>query len=235
MASSQAPEATHVRSLIANTEEVFRLFKIHEELSGTGPGRRHKLEILNKSGVVLLVACWEAFVEDLAVAAFDTLLASGSDHTVFPTKVLTMASKPLRDSDDERVVWQLAGSGWKATLQNHRAAVLKRMVGDLNTPRPAQVDQLFEELIGLRSMSSHWHWRGITVTQAKTRLDRLITTRGDIAHRVKASRSVLKQDVNNGALFISRLAAKSSNAVRQHVYDRIKVIPWERVRYKTTG
>jgi hypothetical protein len=225
----------HVVDLISNTEEVFRLFGIHEELSGTGPGRRHKLEILNKSGVVLLVACWEAFVEDLATAAFDVMLAKATSHTVFPSKVLAMAAKPLRESNDEREVWRLADAGWKTVLQNHRASVIKRLVGDLNTPRPTQVDSLFEELIGLRKISTLWHWHGTTATQAAARLNRMVTVRGDIAHRVKASAAVRKQDVNNGALFISRLAAKSSNAVRQHLFDRLGQYPWTRVSYKSVG
>jgi len=67
--------------------------EIHEGLSGSGPGRRHNLEILNRSALVLLVACLEAFVEDLASHAFDWMLANASEATLIPGRVLTLASK----------------------------------------------------------------------------------------------------------------------------------------------
>jgi hypothetical protein len=49
----------HVRLLVSNVVEVESLLKIHRKLTGPGPGRRH-VEVLNKSGIVVLVACWEA-------------------------------------------------------------------------------------------------------------------------------------------------------------------------------
>jgi hypothetical protein len=54
--------------------EVRRLLQIHGQLGGTGPGRRWGSEVLNKSAVVLLVACWEAYLEDLVTHAFDESL-----------------------------------------------------------------------------------------------------------------------------------------------------------------
>lgn len=51
------------------------------------------MAILNKSGIVLAVSCWEAFVEDLASHAFNWLLEHAKAPTVFPRKVLTLASR----------------------------------------------------------------------------------------------------------------------------------------------
>ncbi len=150
---------THVANLNSNTYEVLRLVAIHEEISGTRPGRRHDIVVLNKSGVVLLVACWEAYVEDLATSAFDTMLAAATTHSVFPSKVLTAASREVRSSNDERRVWELAGTGWQVILQAHRDKILKRFAGALNTPKPEQIDALFEDLLGITRLSDCW--RGI--------------------------------------------------------------------------
>jgi len=77
-----------IENMISNVSEVDRLVAIHNELTGGGPGRRFDVAILNKSGIVLLVACWEAYVEDLAADALDFMIQNAEDHTAFPTTVL---------------------------------------------------------------------------------------------------------------------------------------------------
>lgn len=214
-----------------------RLAEIHEEISGTGPGRRAKydVEILNKSGIVLLVATWEAYVEDLATAAFDALFAAATTHDVFPAKVLTLAARELRSAADERRLWELAGTGWQAVLLRHRQTVLDRYVGTLNTPKPEQVDGLFAELIGLVDLSSHWRWTKTTADQARKRLTELVELRGDIAHRVKTTRKVTKAEVVRARDFTSRLAAVSSNQVRRHAHGLVGKFPWGSVQFEGTA
>src|ERR1700687_2367308 len=107
------PKPEHYVQLLANLDEVCDLVSIHVALTGAGPGRRGKVKVLNKSGIVLLVACWEAFVEDLATAAFDFLLAKAPGPRVFPSRVLVSAGKSLRESSDDRAIWALAESGWR--------------------------------------------------------------------------------------------------------------------------
>src|SRR6185295_1786413 len=107
----------HLEGLTSNGNEVLRLVTIHETMSGKKPGRRHDVEILNKSAVVLLVACWEAFVEDMATNAFGHLLDKATSPTLIPNKVLAGASRDLRQSQDETALWTLAGDGWKGHLK----------------------------------------------------------------------------------------------------------------------
>lgn len=104
-------------------------------------------------------------------------------------------------------------------------------VGKLNTPKPDNVDELFKKLVGVKSLSSSWSWKGTSPTGAKTRLENLVALRGEIAHRVKAAQSVKKKLVLESGRFISRLAACSSNEVRRHVHGRTGTFPWIEVRY----
>jgi hypothetical protein len=223
----------HVKTFVSNVEEVGKLREIHTELTGRGPGRRH-VEVLNKSGIVLMIACWEAYVEDLAVAAFDSLMSRATDHKVIPANVLVSAAKPLRVDPNESKVWELAGDGWKAVVKRHRVEVLERYVGKLNTPKPGNVDELFKKLVGLDLLSSCWGWKGTSVASARSRLERLVELRGQIAHRVKATSSVKKQHVWNCSEFLCRLAACSSNHVRQHLHSRTSAFPWRSVGYRGT-
>src|ERR1035438_1961739 len=102
MSTTPAKRPLYLSTFASNIAEVRRLVAIHERLTGKGPGRRVDVETLNKSGIVLLVACWEAFVEDLADAAFEFLLTNASEHSVFPASVLAGASEPLRIDKDAR-------------------------------------------------------------------------------------------------------------------------------------
>jgi HEPN superfamily RiboL-PSP-like protein len=223
----------HVRNLVSNGDEIYGLIKAHAALTGVGPGRR-RMEVLNKSGIVLLVATWEAYIEDLATAAFSALMTAATKPSVFPKTVLVGASKPLRADLDESKVWELCGDGWKSVLENHRTQILEKHVGKLNTPKPANINELFEKLIGLKNMNSCWGWKGTSVASAGKRLENLVQLRGEIAHRVKASSSVKKAHVLKSSEFISRLAACSSNHVRSHIHSLTGINPWVQVTYRGT-
>lgn len=220
----------HVNALINNLEEVDRLVDIHSQITKTGPGRRHDVEVLNKSGIVLLVACWEAYVEDLSEAVLDHMLSAGKGHSVFPDSVLERVSSAYSG----KKAFELAGDGWKKALQDHKKGVLAKTVGALNTPKTAQVNDLFEKTVGLKSISSSWNWSGRTVSQSTKALDDLVSLRGSIAHRVSASKSVQLKTVRDARELIGRLAAKSHNRARAHLITTIGSAPWAMVKFGKT-
>lgn len=220
----------HVQNFRQNIAEVQGLLDIHVQVSGDAPGRRSGVEVLNKSGIVLLVACWEAYVEDLAIAAFDFMLANATTHTVFPDGVLTLASSNLKKSQDDRVVWGLAGDGWINILQNHKQKTVEKYVANFNTPRAKNIDDLFANLIGLTQLSSNWSWSHMTVENAQQKLSDLIILRGSIAHRVATSQKIYKGTVTDYGTTVNRLAVISSNQVREYIHLRTSHFPW--IEYK---
>lgn len=221
----------HVTQFLENIADVDRLLTIHMELGGAGPGRKRNVEVLNKSAIVLLVACWEAFVEDLASLALDFMIDNAKDHTVFPKSVLDrVASKNSGPNS-----WALAGDGWKKALRDNYTEILAKTAGVLNTPRAHQVDDLFCKSTGLQSVSACWYWKGRPKGKAVIALDELVLLRGSIAHRVTHSESVYKKDVVAASHLVNHLAAKTSNAVRAHVHASVGKYPWEHVTYKGIG
>ena len=221
MADGDNPQ--HMANFISNVKEVDRLLEIHTRATSPGPGRKHAVEILNKSGIVLLVACWEAFVEDLASNALEVLIEKSKDHSVLPDEVLERIGSKLQGKN----AWLLAGDGWKAACVNHLKDVLAKTTGSLNTPKAPQVDEIFEKVLGLKEMSKRWSWKGRTAAGSKRDLAALVGLRGSIAHRVKATRHVRKKDVIDARDFISRLAVKSHNAVTSHLEERLNMKPWQ--------
>jgi hypothetical protein len=225
------PGAPHVDSLVANLKEVRRLVEIHGAVAGVTRGGKHNVEVLNKSAIVLLVACWESFVEDLAEVAFALLLRRAKEPSAFPSKVLTLASKRLRSDNDERRVWELAGDGWKTVLRQYQGRVLQRYMGTLNTPKPDKIDDLFRDLLGIPAVSRSWSWHLCRPAKARARLNRLVTLRGAISHRVTAPRAVQKRDVVAAIALVERLATTTHNAVDRALKARLGFNPWGPVEY----
>jgi hypothetical protein len=223
--------ADPIQNLETNIRAVKRLLEIHTGLAGDTPGRKHNVEVLHKSAIVLLVACWEAFIEDLASAAFEAMLKHAPDHTTFTDDVLTHASRKLKAAQDNRDVWRLAGGGWKNVLTEHKVDLFKEYIGKLNTPKPKQIDGLFAALIGVVSVSASWQWHKTTADKAIQKLTALVELRGSIAHRVATSKAVHKKAVSDYVDFIYRLAVISSNRVTAFVFTRTKQRQWPHYRY----
>lgn len=220
MATTEHPD--HFENLISNMKEVDRLSEIHSEITTPGPGRKYAVEILHKSGIVLLVACWEAFVEDLAKTALLYMIENAKDHKAFPDNVLERISS----NHQGKKAWALAGDGWKKVLVDNYEGVLAKTTGKLNTPKTEQVDELFLKTIGLDSISLKWSWSGRSSDKSQQELDDLVTLRGSIAHRVSSATAVHNRHVENSRNFIARLSVKSHNAVNAYINSRIKSTPW---------
>ena len=227
------PLPAHLVNLVGNIKEVRRLIDIHERISGKAAGRRYALEVLNKSAVVLLVACWENFVEELARAAFTALLKQAAQPDVFPKKVLALASRDIKAEKDDASVWKLAGNGWRAVLEAHAGEVLKRHLGPFHAPDSENIASMFQKLVGITDIRNLWHWTGMTRARAVNKLDRLVALRHAIAHKVKAPASVRKVTVVDFTAFILRLAGVTNNAVSMHIRVRTTDFPWG--LFKWTG
>jgi len=224
----------HFISLQDNFDEINRLLEIHTEIAGSGPGYKHNVQVLNKSAVVLLLACWEAYIEDLAENCFNLMLSKANVPHVFPNHVLATAAKEVRKHDID--VWLIANAGWKDVLKSHKEKVLENYVirGAFNTPNPDKIDHLFANLLGMPPLSRTWYWSGMSVVKSKEKLNKLIELRGNIVHRVQTSKNVTKFDVSDNKEFILRLAVISNNRAIRYLKEKIGQRPWRTMRYKKT-
>ena len=161
--------APHMVSFDQNLTEVDRLVEIHTAISGGGPGYKHNVQVINKACLVLLVSCWEAYIEELAKNSFNVMLANAKSPMTFPTHVLDLAAKEIKK--DNNVLWSLHGDGWKDVLQNHREMILTKYTegSSFNTPSPKNIDKLFSELIGLTSITGNWYWPKMKAEKARER------------------------------------------------------------------
>lgn len=209
-----------------NREDIEQLWAIHEEVAGQGAGRKHGVDVLNRAAIFFITACWESFVEDLATQSFDFLLANVPNAQAVPIKVRDFATRPVFEQKDSRKVWDLADTGWRQLLIAHKAATLERWIGTLNTPKSGQVNKLFDELLGIPSISSHWHWQGMPAAQAATKLDEYITIRGNIAHRTEHDETVYRDWTADYLGHVRSLVSKTESATAAQLLAATGKQPW---------
>ena len=220
-----SPFPVHIERLTDHFRDVRALVRIHELTAGSGPGYKHNVEVLNKSAIVLIVACWEAYVEDLAFCAFDRLLSEISDPKKWPKNVFMLATKEIAKSGAPTRLLELTGDGWVSLLKRHRDL----LINNLHTPSPKAVDDLFNNLIGLPTLSSAWKWQRRSDESAKKKLLSLLDLRHSIVHKSVAPQKVFKWNVVESIDLINRLALTSSNKVNEYLSTRFDFKPWLRV------
>ncbi|MEN5041107.1 HEPN domain-containing protein [Stenotrophomonas sp. TWI1149] len=202
-----------------NLKDVENLLALHATVGGAGPGRRHGLEVLNKSAIVLLTSFWEAYCEDIAAEGLEFIVTNSKDADSLPKEIKKIIAKRLKSDANELAIWSISDDKWRQYLRDHMAGLKEARDRKLNTPKWRNIDELFESAIGLSNVSSKWIWsKKLTVEKARAKLDEFVELRGEIAHRGKAKTSVSKVQVQNFLAFVKHAAAKTGGAVNQHVF-----------------
>lgn len=213
-------------AFVENSKDIAELWSIHQEIAGQGAGRKYGVEVLNRSAVVFITACWESYVEDLAAEAFDFLLAQSPTSKAIPTKVKALATKSIWDQKDATKVWDIADEGWRALLQTHKSTTLQHWLGPFNTPKTAQVNTLYTELLGLKKLSLKWYWKGMSAANAESKLDDFIQVRGDIAHRLNPGKAVQKNLGTNYHEHVKKIVDCCEKEIQSHLLSITGKAPW---------
>jgi hypothetical protein len=133
---------------------VDQLATIHAKL-GSSPGRRHNQEALYRAGVVMTVAAWESFVEDLLNESF-LALSPGAGAAIGAMST-----------------WRLASAAAMAATKK------------FNTPNAKNVAELFQEHLDVDVASTwavSTLTSSYTVEAARTRVNSWLDIRHKIAH-----------------------------------------------------
>ena len=150
--------------------EVTKLVESHQSLSGKTLGRRN-LHHITSSGVVMLFASWELYVEELASEIADHLLQRAEIPDSLPKRVRQQIVKALDDDKNELVALKLAGEGWKEVYTKH----LKNKIDYFNSPKSKNIDELYSTLLGWENPSEIW---GVNANK----IDKFVKLRHAITH-----------------------------------------------------
>jgi RiboL-PSP-HEPN len=200
-----------------NCEDVDRLLDIHQSIAGDRPGRKYQVEVLNKASIVLLTAFWEAYCEDVAAEALKFIVDHATDATALPKELRKQVAKELAGDKDDLAVWKLSGDGWRPVLEQRLTDLQAERNRKLNTPKTAQIDDLFLRALGIPKISRHWFWSRMPADAASSKLDKYVELRGSIAHRGAASSTVRKGQVTDYYKLVKRLVARTGGRVNTEV------------------
>lgn len=128
--------------------DVDRLIESHGQLNHQGMGRRG-LGHITRSGVLMLCAAWELYLEELLIESARIIVARAASPADLPKKVQKEIAKAVRTSKHELKPLDLAGEGWRDVYVNHATARIQ----SLNTPKSSNVDTLFHLLVGVPDLS----------------------------------------------------------------------------------
>jgi RiboL-PSP-HEPN len=198
--------------------QVERLLTIHKTLGGSGPGRRHNLEVLNKSAVVLTCAYWEAFIEDLAAEALEHLAEHSSSAQDVPQELQLSIAPELERQKHQLAMWQLADAQWRKLLRERADRITGVTDRSLSNPTSGKVDEFLSSQAGIVKVTDSWRWSSTTANAARRRLDEFVDLRNQIAHRGgPTDKVVLRRGAEKGLRLISRLTNACIMAVDQQL------------------
>jgi hypothetical protein len=196
-----------------NCQDIERLLEIHTDLGGDKRGRRRRLEVLNKSAVILLCAYWEAYCEDIAAEGLAHLVQHARDADSLPKELRKKVAADLKAEKNDLAVWDLSGDRWRKVLTDRLARLQEERNRRLNTPRSDRIDELFENALGISRISTDWRWPRLPAEKSRRKLDEFVTLRGDIAHRGTAATSVKKRQVEEAVEHLRRLVGRTGRRV----------------------
>lgn len=198
-------------------DDVDRIIQSHKQLNHRGLGRRG-LGHITRSGVLMLCAAWELYLEEIIVESVNVLIARATSPTSLPQAVQKEIAKHVKDSKHELKALELAGDGWKVTYHNHTT---QSLVG-FNTPKSVNVNRLFERFVGIADLSDDW-------SIGSSSLDKFVAVRGDIAHKGKDAGYITISNLNDYRSQIHRCVIDTDNTLANHLKKSTSgSAPWRR-------
>lgn len=198
--------------------DVERIISSHGMLNHGGQGRRG-LGHITRSGVLMLCAAWELYIEEVmleGVIYFSKKLDSPKALSKFIQKEI---SSHVKESKHDLKPLELAGEGWKSLYRNHASEVLK----GLNTPKSSNLNPLFKRFLGVEELSESW-------SLGKEAINDFVSTRGDIAHQGSQAQYITINNLKNYKSQIETTTLDVDNMLAEFLCSNTPGIerPWRR-------
>ncbi|MGV3754830.1 MAG: HEPN domain-containing protein [Verrucomicrobiota bacterium] len=149
-------------------------------------------DVINRSCIVLLVAAWEAYVEDILQEGYAWVLRHHESSRTMPNVGFNLEYRK-------------------------KTQALRKELAKLHNPDTGRIEPMFSKYLGLNQISSQWTWNAMTSDIAIKKLNELIRYRGAIAHRVRANGGVILPDVSQYIAFVCDLVTVTHQAVFDHL------------------
>lgn len=207
------------RRFIHNAVDVDRLITSHGTLSSGTSGKK-ALGHITRSGIVMLCAAWELYVEDLLIECSKYLAIQTEKPLNLPMPVQKHLAKKIRENKNELKPLELGGSGWRDVY----VAYCQNEVRAINTPKTTILIPIYQKFIGLNDVSSMWTIGGQYITD-------FVSVRGDIAHNGRSSSYINLWELIQYNDCIKLTAKEMDNKICDYVFQLVSYTrqPWRKV------
>lgn len=210
-----------LQTLEVRLADAERLIEIHEETTGIQAGRRFNFDALNRSAVMLAIAAWEGFAEDLLKYGAKFLAQRLNGPSALPENVRNaMIAQMHTDGGwskltekSKRGIWSISGSGWRAAYLRYANGRIQA----LNTPNHDNLKKLFSSVVGLSDFAQNWGAKRWSRDAYVTKLDEALKLRHRIAHGTLGTETVGKGRAKAAIALVRRTAGWTSHAVDAHI------------------
>ena len=209
-------------------KEVELLLSFHSELheyrtksgSETRGRRSAEFEVLHKSAIVLLTACWEAYIENSLTEAIRAIASSLKDPLDLPEDLrrsiaLTKSAKLSVSSKNELYPWYFVGDRWRSLLLEFS----KLKISELNTPDSSSVREAMKSLLEIPDLTESWGRQGNAAKDAADQLDEYLIDRHMIAHGAILGKKFTKSYVTDYLAFLDITIGKTEESVANRLRE----------------
>ncbi len=207
------------QALRRNIIDVDKLIEAHNLLSGGRQGRKG-LGHITRSGIVMLCATWELYIESLLLECLRYLLDRIEFASDLPLPTRKFLSLQVKESKHHLKAMELADSGWRVLLSNYA----EQNIESLHTPNPENLDTLYKRYLGIENFSDQWPG------DHKSDLAAFVRKRGAIAHTGRQASYTRIFELRNDRANIAELSTETDKLMLQYFCDNYTVHnqPWRR-------
>jgi len=198
--------------------DVDKIISTHASINHSGQGRRG-LGHLTRSGVVMLCAAWEVYIEEVILESVLYLSTELQHPKELPKKVQKELARVVKESKHELKPLELAGEGWKTLYKNHARETLVT----LNTPKSGNLDKLFYRFLGIEQLSSIW-------SNGVDGINQFVSIRGDIAHKGSGACYIQIAKLRSFKTLVEKCVVETDNYLAEYLREKIprNRLPWQR-------
>jgi hypothetical protein len=91
-----------------------------------------------------------------------------------------------------------------------------------NTPKAKNIDELIEAATGLTKISDNWHWDGVSINTAKSKLGDILEIRHEIAHTGSTQKKLTLAKNLNYVEFLVKLAHILNEVIDTHIETELR-------------
>lgn len=195
--------------------DVDRIISSHAQLNHDGGGKRG-LGHITRSGVLMLCAAWELYVEEVGLEIAHHLADRALEPGDLPDKVQKSIAKYVRNHKHDLKPLELANAGWGHVYLSYA----QERISSLNTPKSGPVDEIYEHILGWENASNSWACGTKTINE-------FVKMRGEIAHRGRDSHYMNIIELKKYRKIIFEAAVGHDNGAADFLRDvSVGGLPW---------